>query len=183
MQHTFAGIRSPSDPCVANAVRRTVLADVRTLAPCAVTFRLNDSVMSDKQLAHRISLVVLAREAAGADEPDLELACAAADKQTVVSASALRAPDGVRIATPNVPLVILGPGQSIDATVHTRVAGGGEHARFCPAEIVGYRPGAAGVTLTVEPTGAMPAREVLAAALDALCARVDRCVAQVRAAC
>ena len=53
-------------------------------------------------------------------------------------ASALRAPDGVRIATPNVPLVILGPGQSIDATVHTRVAGGGEHARFCPAEIAGY---------------------------------------------
>ena len=177
---TFAGIREADDPSLANAFRRSILSDVPTLAPCAVTFKTNSSVMSDKQLAHRISLVVLASDRMDAS-PSLRLVCGQKNTRQVITASAIVVPEGVRIVTPSVPLVILDQGQSIEAEIHTKIAGGGCHARHCPATVVHYQPTDSGVALTIEPTGAISPQEILRGACNALLHRLELCRKHVNA--
>lgn len=52
-------------PAVANLFRRTMMRDVPTVAIDVVVFRVNDGVLFDEALAHRLGLVPLAVDAEG----------------------------------------------------------------------------------------------------------------------
>jgi hypothetical protein len=129
--------------------------------------------MSDKQLAHRIGMLVYE-----CDKTDVfELNVDAADEQRCVVADEVTAVDRGKVVTDRVPLVIVGPGDKIEATIHMRLDSGSSHARFCPAEVVGFAPrnDGKGTVLRIDPTGALGADDIVARAFDKIIERLTLC--------
>jgi len=162
---------------LANAVRCAILDMVETRAIASVTFTRNDSVMSDEQVAHRLGMVTVTDDELGAA---LHLRCEAPDAERLcVDTTALTLEDGSPAPLADdepTPIVMLGPGERLDAVAHTARASGHAHARYCPAEVVTYDPVPGGGTrVGVEPTGAVAGGAIFARAYDELEARLRAC--------
>ena len=154
---------------LANAIRRTLLTDVATVSAANVTFSCNESVMPDKQLAHRIGLLVYEAEADEVFELD---ATGPECGYSFVTAASLRAKGSGRVVTDAVPLVMLRAGARLRCTVTMRRGTGGEDARFSPVEVVEFRPAEGAVSLALHPTGALASAEALAEARRSLLSRI-----------
>lgn len=159
---------------IANALRRSMLSDVPTTSVASVTFNCNESIMSDKQLAHRIGSLVFKR----GDTDDFVIDVQAPATSTLlVTSESLRTSGGVRPVTDSVPLVLLGPGARLTATAKMQMGTGRDHARFSPVEVVQYDASSTGhVELTVEPTGAVAPEEIVADAFASILEKVEACL-------
>ena len=111
-RHSFSIAAGPG---LANAIRRSLLADVASLAPREVTIRRNTSGHTDEFLAHRIGLIPFRRTGEG-NELRLQMKRVDAGTQPLC-ASNLIGP-GIEPVHPAIPIVVLGPDQEVDLTVH-----------------------------------------------------------------
>ena len=151
-----------------------MLSDVPTTSVASVTFDCNESIMSDKQLAHRIGSLVFRR----GDTDDFVIDVQAPATSTLlVTSKSLQTSKGVQPVTENVPLVLLGPGARLAATAKMQMGTGRDHARFSPVEVVQYEllPNEH-VALTIEPTGAVAPGEIVADAFASILAKVEACL-------
>lgn len=118
-----------------NAVRRALISDVQTWAPCRVTIRRNTSCETDEFLAHRIGLVPLCQADAACD---CVLTLRASGPRTVFTRELVGA--RARPIFENVPIIILGDGQELDLDVHIDRQQASVHPRYAPCGSVGMEP-------------------------------------------
>jgi DNA-directed RNA polymerase subunit D len=172
------GVTPHNHTDLGNALRRIIISDVSTTSVEAVTFDCNESIMSDKQLAHRIGSLVFTRGDTSAFHIDVQ----ASDASTLlVKSDSLRTDGGCLPVTAGVPLVLLGPGARLRATATMKTGTGREHARFSPVEVVQFDASSGThVELTIEPTGAVCADEIRADAFAVLIEKLTTCIERVR---
>lgn len=150
-----------------NALRRTLLHDVRSTAPCRVTMHTNTSCQTDEFLAHRIGLIPFQRVGNG-DTMRLR-----AEGPGAATAAHFTGPafDAVH---PEIEIMQLGAGHALDLTVHFDEQPAGKHARYSMCAGVGMKVGTDACRLTFSSIDGRPARTHLLEALDHLDARTAR---------
>ncbi|MBU2616688.1 MAG: DNA-directed RNA polymerase subunit D [Nanoarchaeota archaeon] len=115
------------DKTIANAIRRYI-NHVPTLAVDEVEISKNDSALYDETVAHRIGLVPLKMEKAGAKKK-MELKMDVKREGSVYSGDLVGNP---KVVYDNMPLTILSAGQEIQLSATVTSGTGAEHAKFSP---------------------------------------------------
>ncbi|MCX6659892.1 MAG: DNA-directed RNA polymerase subunit D [Candidatus Bathyarchaeota archaeon] len=136
-------------PAFANALRRTVIAEVPTMAIDDVMIIENTSVLFDEFLAHRLGLIPLTTDLDAYTLPEncecrSELGCnrcrasftmevEATDRTTTVYSGDLR-PDNpaIKPVGEKIPVVKLAPGQKLRLEAYAKLGRGQEHAKWQP---------------------------------------------------
>jgi len=113
----------------ANAARRALLADLVSRAPSHVDVRLNTSSHTDEFIAMRLGLVPFV-----ASDDDASPVVVRVTGRPVLGRDLRGA------LHPDAPVLPLGDGQAVDATLHFAIGTGHDHARFGRAVAVGMRP-------------------------------------------
>ncbi len=123
----------------ANALRRTMLADVPTFAVDEVEFFENDSALFDEIIAHRIGLIPLTTpverfslDALELDDYTVTLSLEAEGPGIVYSGDLKSSDDGVKPANENIPIVKLAEGQRLTLNAYARLGRGKDPAKWQP---------------------------------------------------
>ncbi|MEM2141653.1 MAG: DNA-directed RNA polymerase subunit D [Candidatus Thorarchaeota archaeon] len=143
------------DVALANALRRTMLAGLPTMAIDEVLILENTSVMYDEILAHRLGLIPLTTPLDDYNLPDdcecggkgcslcqctLTLEVEANNQELMVySRNILSQDPKVVPVTGDIPIVKLAPHQKIIVEAYARLGRGSEHAKFQPVSTVAYK--------------------------------------------
>ena len=139
-----------ASPSYANALRRTMLSEVPTLAIEEVIIYENTSSLYDEILAHRLGLVPIRTDLKRFNFRD-ECVCGGKgcasctltltleeEGPKVVYSHDLRSPDPELIPVGGIPLVKLGKGQRLRLEAEAVLGRGKEHAKWQPC-VVGYK--------------------------------------------
>ncbi len=133
---------------VANALRRTVIEDVPTMAVEDIEMRKNSSVLYDEMIAHRIGLVPLTTDLESYNLP-FECKCKGegcascqvklilkSEGPATVYASDLKSKDPkVKPAFPGIPIVKLLKGQKLELEATAILGTGRVHSKWSPGHI------------------------------------------------
>ncbi len=133
---------------LANAIRRTVLESVPTMAIEDVEFRKNSSVLYDEMIAHRLGLVPLTTDLKGYNLSSKckckGEGCASCqvklvldvDGPATVYASDLKSKDPkVKPVFPGIPIVKLLKGQKLELEATAILGVGAEHSKWAPGHV------------------------------------------------
>ncbi|WP_440990080.1 DNA-directed RNA polymerase subunit D [Haloarchaeobius baliensis] len=127
-------------PAFANGIRRTMIADVPTLAIDEVRVIENSSVMFDEQIALRLGLVPLTTPPNEFDEDDVvTLSIDVEGPATAYSGDLVSADEMVQPADQNVPIIELKDGQRLELEADAVLETGKAHAKHQGGVSVGYR--------------------------------------------
>lgn len=137
-----------ADASFANALRRTVLDSVPTIAIEDVEFRKNSSVLYDEIVAHRLGLIPLTTDLKSYNLPSKckckGEGCAVcqakivlkADGPGMVLASDLKSKDpAIKPVYPDIPIVKLLKGQQLEFEATAVLGTGKEHSKWSPGHI------------------------------------------------
>jgi DNA-directed RNA polymerase subunit D len=133
-------------PAIANTIRRTIIEEVPTLAIEDVEIRKNNSIMYDEMIAHRLGLVPLKTDLKGYELPPQsydnteELNAKQhvsfslkAKGPAIVYSSDLKGKDpAVKPVFPDIPLVKLLKGQSLELEAVAVLGKGKNHSKWSP---------------------------------------------------
>lgn len=134
-----------------NALRRTLISDVPSLAVEDVTIYDNTSALFDEILAHRIGLLPIPTDLEGLvkqEECDCDEGCA---ECTVLYTLSKEGPGTVRsedltatqgdfeVADPDIPLIRLNEGQRVMLEATAILGTGDEHSKWSPVHGAGYK--------------------------------------------
>jgi DNA-directed RNA polymerase subunit D len=143
-------------PAFANALRRTMIAEVPTMAIEDVMIIENSSVLYDEMLSHRLGLVPLSADLDSYVLPEecdckselgcnrcraaLSLESEATTESRYVYSGELKADNSeVKPVSDTIPIAKLAPGQKIRLEAYARLGRGAEHAKWQPVSSAGYR--------------------------------------------
>ncbi|WP_435332669.1 DNA-directed RNA polymerase subunit D [Haloarchaeobius sp. TZWWS8] len=127
-------------PAFANGIRRTMIADVPTLAFDTVRFIENSSVMFDEQIAHRLGMVPLSTPEGEFDEDSVvTLSMDVEGPATAYSGDLVTSDSMVEPADKNVPIIDLKDGQRLELEADAVLDSGKAHAKHQGGVSVGYR--------------------------------------------
>ncbi len=123
----------------ANALRRTILAEVPTFAVDEVEFFENDSALFDEIIAHRLAMIPLTTpverfslDSLELDDYTVTLSLEAEGPGMVYSGDLKSDDEGVKPANPNIPIVKLAEGQRLTLNAYARLGRGKDHAKWQP---------------------------------------------------
>jgi DNA-directed RNA polymerase subunit D len=144
-------VLSGVDPAFANALRRSALREVPTMAVDEVEFKRNDSAMYDEILAHRLAMIPLRTPLEGYALPEeckcggegcpectVELRLKAEGPTMVVSGDLKSSDEEVGPINDSIPIVKLLEGQGLEFTAIARLGFGKDHAKWKPG-VVAYK--------------------------------------------
>ncbi|WP_456368946.1 DNA-directed RNA polymerase subunit D [Thermococcus sp.] len=127
------------DVAFANALRRTILAEVPTFAIDEVEFFENDSALFDEIIAHRLAMIPLTtpHERFSLDSLELDdytvVLSLEAEGPGVVYSGDLKSSDAdVKPANPDIPIIKLANGQRLTFNAYARLGRGKDHAKWQP---------------------------------------------------
>lgn len=143
-------------PAFANALRRTMIAEVPTMAIDDVIIIENTSVVFDEFLAHRLGLIPLTTDLEAYVPPEecdcrSELGCnrcrasftlevEALDRNTTVYSGDLKPENpAIRPVNDRIPIVKLAPTQKLRLEAYARLGRGREHAKWQPVSACTYK--------------------------------------------
>lgn len=157
-----------------NAMRRVLSSDIKAWAPYEVHVRTNTSCQTDEYVAHRIGMIPF-RKIGNGDHMDLK----ASGSGTVFADAFIGA--GFEPTQSRVPVMQLGPDQSLDLTVRFDERSASQHARYAVCAAIGMRKiDDTSYAITFELNDdTRNARDVMSEALDALDVRVDKALKQL----
>lgn len=172
-----------------NALRRIALSEVPTMAIDDIVIQENSSVMHDEALAHRLGLIPIRTELnrfVRASDCDcksslgctkcrvmLYLDAEAKEKSRPVLSGELNSEDDyVKPSNPDIPIIVLAPGQRLKLEAYARLGTGKMHAKWQPVSVAVVKEGSTGdredYVLELEPVGSLKSSEVLFEALRIL---------------
>ncbi|WP_042692882.1 DNA-directed RNA polymerase subunit D [Thermococcus nautili] len=132
-------IVSGIDVAFANALRRTILAEVPTFAVDEVEFFENDSALFDEIIAHRLAMIPLTTpverfslDALELDDYTVTLSLEAEGPGMVYSGDLRSSDEGIKPANPNIPIVKLAEGQKLTLNAYAKLGRGKDHAKWQP---------------------------------------------------
>ncbi|WP_457742422.1 DNA-directed RNA polymerase subunit D [Thermococcus sp.] len=132
-------IVSGIDVAFANALRRTILAEVPTFAVDEVEFFENDSALFDEIIAHRLAMIPLTTpverfslDSLELDDYTVTLSLEAEGPGMVYSGDLRSSDDGIKPANPNIPIVKLAEGQRLVFNAYAKLGRGKDHAKWQP---------------------------------------------------
>jgi DNA-directed RNA polymerase subunit D len=143
------------DSAFANALRRTMISEVPTMAIEDIFYYDNTSVVPDEVLAHRIGLVPLKTDLEHYRLPaecdckadlgcpkcrvTLSLSVKAGDERKTVYSGDLQPVDpAITPVSPYIPLAKLAPGQSISLEAYAQLGKGHNHTKWSPVAMAIY---------------------------------------------
>jgi DNA-directed RNA polymerase subunit D len=131
----FKGI----DVAFANALRRTILAEVPTFAVDEVEFFENDSALFDEIIAHRLAMIPLTTpyerfslDSLELDDYTVTLSLEAEGPGMVYSGDLKSSDEDIKPANPNIPIVKLAEGQRLTFNAYAKLGRGKDHAKWQP---------------------------------------------------
>lgn len=171
-----------------NALRRIALSEIPTMAVDDIVIQDNSSVMHDEALAHRLGLIPIRTEPnrfVRADDCDcksslgctkcrvlLSLDAEAKDKSRPVLSGELTSEDDyVKPANPDIPIIVLAPGQRVKLEAYARLGTGKMHAKWQPVSVAVVKEVSADreeYILELEVVGSLKSAEALFEALRIL---------------
>ncbi|AFL94800.1 DNA-directed RNA polymerase subunit D [Thermococcus cleftensis] len=123
----------------ANALRRTILAEVPTFAVDEVEFFENDSALFDEIIAHRLAMIPLTTpaerfslDALELDDYTVTLSLEAEGPGMVYSGDLRSSDEAIKPANPDIPIVKLAEGQRLTFNAYARLGRGKDHAKWQP---------------------------------------------------
>ncbi|WP_297509421.1 DNA-directed RNA polymerase subunit D [Thermococcus sp.] len=123
----------------ANALRRTILAEVPTFAVDEVEFFENDSALFDEIIAHRLAMIPLTTpherfslDSLELDDYTVTLSLEAEGPGMVYSGDLKTDDEGIKPANPNIPIVKLAEGQRLVFNAYAKLGRGKDHAKWQP---------------------------------------------------
>lgn len=163
--------RIPGHVGLCNALRRTLLTDIKTEAPSSVRMITNVTCHTDEYIAHRVGLVPFRRAGQGHT-----LTLHAVGPRSVTCGDFVG--PSFEPVHPNIELVYLDAGHALRMEVTFDARCAGTHARYSPCYAVGMTPartarGGAHV-LSFGSNDHRPPDELLRDAFDLLSERLDR---------
>ncbi len=127
------------DVAFANALRRTILADVPTFAVDEVEFFENDSALFDEIIAHRLAMIPLTTpyerfslDSLELDDYTVTLSLEVEGPAVVYSGDLKSDDEGVKPANPDIPIVKLAEGQKLTLNAYAKLGRGKDHAKWQP---------------------------------------------------
>lgn len=127
-------------PAFANAIRRSMLADVPTLAIDSLRIIENTSVMFDEMIALRLGLVPLAAPPGEFELGDsVTLSLDVSGEATAFSGDLVSSDDMVQVADTNIPIIHLTEDQRLELEAEAVLDVGSEHVKHQGGVAVGYR--------------------------------------------
>lgn len=165
-------IMLPGELVHVNAVRRSLLADLRALAPSTVLIHENTSCATDEYIAQRIAMIPFdqtLRDGA-IDACTLTLDVQGRD---ALSGDLTGQPSPI---SPNIRIVHLSPTQRLQIEVSFEVSYGSIHACFMRTAAVGMQPGPGSgeCTLTFDTVHGEDGRECVLEAIHAVRRRLEK---------
>ena len=144
------------DAAFANALRRTMVSEVPTMAIEDIFYYDNTSVVPDEVLAHRIGLVPLKTDLEHYRLPsecdcNADLGCpkcrvtlslnvkAEDERKTVYSGDLVPVDPAIAPVIPYIPLAKLAPGQSISLEAYAQLGKGHNHTKWSPIAMAIYQ--------------------------------------------
>jgi DNA-directed RNA polymerase subunit D len=140
---------------LANALRRSMIAEVPVMAIDDVIIIENTSMMHDEVLAHRLGLIPLRTNLDEFVLPELcdcksELGCSkctallyleaeAVDQTITVYSSQLKSETDITPVSGSIPIVKLGPGQKLKLEAYAKLGRGKEHAKWQAVSVCTYK--------------------------------------------
>lgn len=174
-----------------NAIRRTSISEVPTLAIDDVVVLENSSVMHDEAIAHRLGLVPLqtnldrfvmphdcdCKSTLGCSKCRvlLVLDSEANEKTKVVTSGELVSEDElIKPVSKDIPIIALAPGQKLKFEAYARLGIGRDHAKWQPtsAAIVKDGNNENESILVIETNRALTAEETLMAAIEKINSKI-----------
>ena len=143
-------ILSDVDPAFANTLRRAMLREVQVMAIDEVEFVVNESIMYDEMIAHRLALIPLRtpkgyvlREECGCREGkcskcSISFSFKGEGPATVTSGDLKSSDEDVVPVSGSIPIVKLAEDQKLEFTAVARLGFGKVHAKWQPA-VVAYK--------------------------------------------
>ncbi|WP_297470246.1 DNA-directed RNA polymerase subunit D [Thermococcus sp.] len=127
------------DVAFANALRRTILAEVPTFAVDEVEFFENDSALFDEIIAHRLAMIPLTTpverfslDSLELDDYTVTLSLEAEGPGVVYSGDLKSSDEGIKPANPDIPIVKLAEGQRLVFNAYAKLGRGKDHAKWQP---------------------------------------------------
>jgi DNA-directed RNA polymerase subunit D len=174
-----------------NAIRRTSISEVPTLAIDDVVILENSSVMHDEAIAHRLGLIPLltnldrfvmphecdCKSTLGCSKCRvlLVLDSEANEKTKVVMSGELVSEDElIKPVSKDIPIITLAPGQKLKFEAYARLGIGRDHAKWQPtsAAIVKDGKDESESILVIETNKALTAEETLMTAIDKINSKI-----------
>ena len=174
-----------------NAIRRTSISEVPTLAIDDVVILENSSVMHDEAIAHRLGLIPLQTKLDRFVMPHdcdckstlgcskcrvlLVLDSEANEKTKVVTSGELVSEDElIKPVSKDIPIIALAPGQKLKFEAYARLGIGRDHAKWQPtsAAIVKDGNNENESILVIETNRALTAEETLMAAIEKINSKI-----------
>ncbi|MEM2096317.1 MAG: DNA-directed RNA polymerase subunit D [Candidatus Caldarchaeum sp.] len=169
---------------VVNALRRTILREVPTMAVEEVLVIENSSSMTNEVLSHRISLIPFITDLKNYKLPEececqSRLGCercvarfvlkgeASTSVVTLYSRDITPEKEGDVVApfSGDIPIVSLAPGQRVEMELYVRLGKGKKHSKWTPGIATVYREGGK-TRLYIEGYGFLPPREIFVRAVE-----------------
>lgn len=154
-ENVFRFLLKGTNHAYANALRRTMLAEVPAMAIEDVIIIENTSVLYDETIAHRLGLIPLKTDLDAYVLPEecdckSELGCSkcrasftleieASEEPMMVYSSHLKAESDVTPVSGNIPIVKLGAKQKLRLEAYARLGRGIEHAKWQPVSACAYK--------------------------------------------
>lgn len=127
-------------PAFANAIRRSMLADVPTLAIDTIRVIENTSVMFDEMIGLRLGLVPLRTPPGEFEEGDsVTLSMDVIGEGTAFSGDLVSADSEVEPVDENIPIIDLNEGQRLELEAEAVLETGSDHVKHQGGVAVGYR--------------------------------------------
>ena len=174
-----------------NAIRRTSISEVPTLAIDDVVILENSSVMHDEAIAHRLGLIPLltnldrfvmphecdCKSTLGCSKCRvlLVLDSEANEKTKVVTSGELVSEDElIKPVSKDIPIITLAPGQKLKFEAYARLGIGRDHAKWQPTSVAIVKDGKDEneSILVIETNRALKAEETLMAAIDKINSKI-----------